>query len=91
MRMTLLRIKIPRERRYRRLGFVTCLIPKSCTASICPFAQHSQLSGQLVKDDKHVAQTCMAHAVRAAACGTLRRGLLQGSHPEDCMQLLKQY
>lgn len=77
------------KRRYRRLGFVTdnCLIPKSCTTSICPFAQRSQLSGQLVSDDKHVVQTRMAAAVRAATRGTLRRGLLQGSHPKYCLQL----
>lgn len=79
------------KRRYRRLGSVTVQLSHSQKLHdfYLSFAQHTRLSGRLVTDDNYVVQTCMAPALRTAARGTLRRGLLQGNHPKDCIQLLK--
>jgi hypothetical protein len=74
------RVEIPREGAIGVWGLYSCLIPES--QKLQRLVNHfllsiTQLSGQLGTDN-NVVKVCMAAAVRAAACGTLRRGLLQG-------------
>jgi hypothetical protein len=83
--MTLLAWRFP-EKGLSEFGVCTnsCLIPESLkVTTICQALSSVLLHNCLdnwVRTIKDVVKVCMAAAVRAAACGTLRRGLLQGDY-----------
>jgi hypothetical protein len=62
----------------------SCLIPESPkVATTCSSTLSVLLHNCLdnwVRTIKDVVQTCMVPAMRAASCGTLRGGLLQGNY-----------
>ena len=86
--MTLFASRFP-EKGLSEFGVCTAVsfqrIPKSCNHIFRSVHCTNHL------DDRDVVQICMASAVRVAAGGTLRRGLLQGKLSRNLPKLLDLY